>query len=101
MGIGRHYEASFGTRVEVDGFRLGGLGTRSDVVWPSAYGERGGFRLGGGGMTRVREIGDGASPRFLAEPRNDTIVGVCAGIAGMRDSAGGGLASAFEEATSV
>ena len=52
-------------------------------------------------MTRVRQIGDGASPRFLAEPRNDAVVGVCAEIAGVRDSAGGSLASAFEEATSV
>ena len=55
----------------------------------------------GGEMTRVRQVGDGASPRFLAGPRNDAVVGVCAGIAGMRESAGGGLASAFEEASSV
>ena len=34
----------------------------------------------GGGMTRVRQIGDGASPRFLAEPRNDSVVGVSAGM---------------------
>ena len=53
---------------------------------------------GEGGTTRVRQIGDGASPRFLAEPRNDTIVGMWLEWAGLGIQS---LASAFEEATSV
>ena len=52
---------------------------------------------GGGEMTRVREIGDGASPRFLAGPRNDTIVGMWLEWAGLGIQS---LASAFEEAIS-
>ena len=34
----------------------------------------------GGGMTWGRQMGDGASPRFLAEPRNDSVIGVSAGM---------------------
>ena len=70
LGIGRRYVASFGT---------GGMDSGS-----------------GGGMTWGRQIGDGASPRFLAGPRNDTIVRMWLEWAGLGIQS---LAGAFEKAT--
>ena len=47
-------------------------------------------------MTRVRQVGDGASPRFLAGPRNDAVVGMWLEWAGLGIQS---LAGAFEKAT--
>ena len=47
-------------------------------------------------MTWGRQIGDGASPRFLAGPRNDTIVRMWLEWAGLGIQS---LAGAFEKAT--
>ena len=57
---------------------------------------RGWIPARGGGMTWGRQIGDGASPRFLAGPRNDTIVGMWLEWAGLGIQS---LAGAFEKAT--
>ena len=49
-----------------EGMTRGKVGKCEGKGWIAAW---------GGGITRVRQIGDGASPRFLAEPRDDAVVG--------------------------
>ena len=115
LGFGGCHVASFGAGGVEERRRGWGL---SDVVWPSSVrgegtdsGSGAGMTRGkvdkcegkgtdcgsgGGGITRVREIGDGASPRFLAGPRNDTIVGMWLEWAGLGIQS---LAGALEKAT--